>query len=307
MIRRPPRSTLSSSSAASDVYKRQVLMGAGIGSTFIGLLFVFKVTKYGLLLVSAGFIYQLFNKKEPKAEEGADQEALTDAWKARLHYSDCVFGLGLVFYGSEVMSSAFVFLRSDPAVLHFFASLDNGLLALVVGVVFTSIVQSSGASLGIFLSLANEGLLTPRAGIALTLGANVGTCLTAVLAAMGEGAGPMQVAVALIFVRTVAAVLFSLEPALLQSLVAPVCRMPTPAGVASCEIAAAHTAFNVLLALVVVPFADSYARLVKRLVQKFGYTSKDEMLRSSSTDVLEILVGGEDDSGEDSHEAKRKE
>ena len=92
--------------------------------------------------------------------------------------------------------------------------------------------------------------------------------MTAVLAAAGEGVGAMQVATALILVRTVAAFLFALEPAMLQLIVSPVCGGGSPSAVASCEIAASHTAFNLLLALIVVPFADQYARLVKAVVSK---------------------------------------
>jgi len=268
-----------------------VLMGAGIGSTFIGLLFVFKVTKYGLVLVTAGFGYQMIKKKEPRASAGEDQAIVTAAWQIRKQYAECVLGLGLVFYGSEVMGGAFVFMRSEPAVLEMFKNLDNSLVALVVGIVFTSIVQSSGASLGIYLSLAQEGLLSSRAGIALTLGANVGTCLTAVVAAAGEGVGAMQVATALILVRTVAAALFAIQPALLQLLVSPVCHQDTAAAQASCEIAASHTAFNLLLALLVVPFSDQYARLVKIVVRKLRRGQAE--IDGAITEAMNEIVGSE--------------
>lgn len=71
----------------------------------------------------------------------------------------------------------------------------------------TGLVQSSGAALGIFLNLAQQGLLSVPAGISMTLGANVGTCLTAVLAALGQGEGPMRVAMALTLARAVGAAL----------------------------------------------------------------------------------------------------
>lgn len=122
----------------------------------------------------------------------------------------------------------------------------------------------------------------------------------------------MQVAVALILVRTVAALVFSVEPLMLQALVAPLCKLPDPAGVVSCEIAASHTVFNLIITVVVVPFSDSYAKLVKRLVVKLGYErpvfEEDALGMSlpSGSEVMEILVG-DDNESEDSHDAKRKE
>eukprot|EP00658_Telonema_sp_P-2_P059541 TRINITY_DN4855_c0_g1_i2.p1 TRINITY_DN4855_c0_g1~~TRINITY_DN4855_c0_g1_i2.p1 ORF type:complete len:187 (-),score=29.36 TRINITY_DN4855_c0_g1_i2:91-651(-) len=168
----------------------------------------------------------------------------------------------------------------------------NGLYALFAGTLFTGIVQSSGASLAIYLSLAKDNLLTTRAGIGLTLGANVGTCLTAVLAALGEGPGPMQVAMSMVLVRSVAAFCFALDPMILKMLVTSLGMCTRPAVVGphrdepwqdgECVIAASHTAFNVIIAIMVVPFSGPYARLVKRVVGMMGY--RDNKLLGSKAE-----------------------
>merc|ERR1711920_171452 len=78
---------------------------------------------------------------------------------------------------------------------------ESSILGFLIGIVFTAIVQSSGAALGVCLTLAQKGAITARTGIALVLGANVGTCVTAVLAALWQGVGALRVAMALLLAR----------------------------------------------------------------------------------------------------------
>jgi len=206
-------------------------------------------------------------------------------------------GLGLIFHGSELMggtyprtnpchplslgfilalmmlftAGAFGFLKTNQNFLDFLAKLSNTYVGCFTGLALTGLVQSSGAALGIFLNLAQQGLLKSHTGIAMTLGANVGTCLTALLAAIGQGEGPMRVAVALTLARAVGALLccFWIVPleyfSMLTCRLDPTAKIISPDDTASI-IAASHTIFNIALCAAVVPFSEQYARFVKKMV-----------------------------------------
>ncbi len=146
-----------------------VIMGANIGTTITAQIVAFKVTKLALAFVAGGFFMLFFSQQEKLK-----------------HYGGILLGLGLVFFGMNVMSEAMHPLRSFQPFLDLMTSMENPLLGIFVGAVFTALVQSSSASIGIVIVMASQGFVTLPAGIALALGADVGTCVTALLASMGK-------------------------------------------------------------------------------------------------------------------------
>ncbi|MGB5742866.1 MAG: Na/Pi cotransporter family protein, partial [Sedimenticolaceae bacterium] len=146
-----------------------VIMGANIGSTFTAQIIAFNVTQYALIMVAIGF-YLLFTAKQEKNR----------------YYGAMIMGLGLVFYGMGVMGEAMQPLRSYEPFIELMQKMENPLLGILVGAVFTGLVQSSAATTGIAIVMATEGLISLPAGIALAFGANIGTCVTAILAAIGK-------------------------------------------------------------------------------------------------------------------------
>ena len=146
-----------------------VIMGANIGSTMTAQIVAFNVTKYALLPVAIGFGMMFMGKSDKVKYSGS-----------------MLFGLGLLFGGMGVMSDAMYPLRTYEPFLDLMAKMANPLLGVLVGAVFTALVQSSAATTGIAIVMASEGLMTLPAGIALALGANIGTCATAVLASIGK-------------------------------------------------------------------------------------------------------------------------
>lgn len=295
-----------------------VLLGAGIGSTVISLLVALKVTKYGLLFIAVAYFYGKFLKRgSANSSTGrTDDEVEVEIQNnTKLDALDCVFGLGLIFFGSQIMGDTFGFLRTNQHFVSFLGHLQSPFLGLCTGFVLTVLVNSSGAAIGILLSLSEHGLLDSRAGIAMVLGANVGTCLTACLAGFSQGRGPLEVAVALVLVRTVGALFFTVAIDGLQTLVHSACGISIDADIAllaaepghvkpssvkdlnvSCQIAASHTIFNVIIALAVLPFVKWYATAVKIIVSmilrdgakntlRIGQNKHDAMLAN-----LEITV-----------------
>ncbi|MFC1791887.1 Na/Pi cotransporter family protein, partial [Gemmatimonadota bacterium] len=146
-----------------------VIMGANIGTTVTAQIVAFKVTKYALAMIAAGFLTELLGKN-PRVR----------------HWGVAVMGLGLLFYGMDLMSTAALPLRAYPPFIEMMQELRSPWAGILVGFGFTAIVQSSSATTGIVIVLATQGLISLEAGIALVFGANVGTCVTATLSAIGK-------------------------------------------------------------------------------------------------------------------------
>ena len=133
-----------------------VIMGANIGSTVTAQILAFNLSAYALLPVAVGFFMLFAGKRD-----------------ALRHWGMMLMGLGLVFYGMGIMSDAMKPLRFHPPFLRALAGMEQPLYGILAGAVFTGLVQSSAATVGIAITLASEGLLTLPAGIALALGANL--------------------------------------------------------------------------------------------------------------------------------------
>jgi phosphate:Na+ symporter len=233
-----------------------VIMGANIGSTFTAQIVAFNVTHYALIMVAFGF-FMLFTGKVERTR----------------HYGSMVMGLGLVFYGMGVMGDAMLPLRSYQPFLDLVTSMGNPLLGILVGAVFTGLVQSSAATTGIAIVMASSGLITLPAGIALAFGSNIGTCVTAVLAALGKPVEAVRAAVVHVIFNIAGVVLwFLFIPQLADFIVAISPSTPELSGKARMaadvprQIANVHTVFNVANTLLFISFATLFARLAEKLV-----------------------------------------
>lgn len=220
-----------------------VILGANIGTTVTAQIIAFKVTTYALLAVAVGFGVSFFSKRE-----------------VRQNWGTVLLGLGLVFFGMSLMGDAMEPLRSSQTFIDAMARLESPLLGIAVAAAFTGLVQSSSATTGVVIVLAQQGLISLETGIALVLGANIGTSITAQLASIGK---PREA------VRAAAAhSLFNIGGALIWL---PV--IGTLAGVVedfgggtARQVANAHTIFNAANALLAIGITVPFARLVERLV-----------------------------------------
>ncbi|MFK5891910.1 MAG: Na/Pi cotransporter family protein [Pseudomonadota bacterium] len=138
-----------------------VIMGANIGSTVTAQLLAFDLAAYSLAPVAIGF-FMLFSAKRDKIK----------------YYGMMIMGIGLVFYGMGLMADSMTPLRSYEPFLNILENMERPLAGIIAGALFTAIVQSSAATVGIAIAMASEGLLSLPAGIALALGANIGTAVT---------------------------------------------------------------------------------------------------------------------------------
>jgi len=184
-----------------------------------------------------------------------------------------IMGLGLVFFGMSLMSDATYELRAYPPFIDAMESMDNYFLAIIVSAAITGILQSSSATTGIVIVLAGQGCISMEAGIALVMGANIGTCVTAVLAAIGKPAAARQtvavhvlfnvigVLIWLPFIPQLADLVRAISPSYVELVGTARLAAETPR-----QIANAHTAFNIINTLLFIWFTGPLAKLVQRLV-----------------------------------------
>jgi phosphate:Na+ symporter len=189
------------------------------------------------------------------------------------HYGSMVMGLGLIFYGMGVMGEAMGPMRTYEPFLDLMVKMENPLLGIVVGAVFTGVVQSSAATTGIAIVMATEGLISLPAGIALSFGANIGTCVTAMLAAIGKPVEAIRAAVVHISFNIAGVVLwFMFIPQLAEfvAYISPASADLTGKAKMAAEvprqIANAHTVFNVANTLIFIWFTPLFAKVAQLLV-----------------------------------------
>ena len=233
-----------------------VILGADIGTTITAQIIAFKVTKYALAFVAAGFAALFFAKTERFRLQGG-----------------LVMGLGLVFFGMAVMGEAMEPLRSYEPFLDLMGNMENPLLGIVVAATFTALVQSSSATIGIIIVMAGQGLVSLPAGIALLLGANIGTTITAVIASIGRPREAIRSAVAHVLFKVVGVIIWVFvidQLASLSTWLSPgapgLTGIDRVAAETPRQIANAHTILNVINTLLFLPFAAQFARLIERIV-----------------------------------------
>ena len=221
-----------------------VIMGANIGTTITAHLIAFDVAQFSLVLVAVGFGLLFFSKNEKVRQTG-----------------NTIMGLGMIFFGMELMSLAMEPLTGYEPVVTAMRRLDSVLPAIIFGAAFTALVQSSSATTGLVIVLANDGLISLETGIALTLGANIGTSVTAVVGSIGQSREAQQAAAVHVLFNTVGALLWI--P--LIGPLAEICRQIAPNDIGR-QIAWATTIFNVGNTFVFIWFTKPLAKLVRRLI-----------------------------------------
>ncbi len=223
-----------------------VILGSNIGSTVTAQIVAFKVTDYALALIAVGAIMALFSKKGSTKNIGF-----------------VILGFGLLFYGMKVMSDTMKPLRSNDAFIRILASFENPLMGILAGAAFTALIQSSSATTGIVITLASLPVLpgqppaiTLEAGIPLIFGANIGTCVTALLAGLNASREAKRVAIAHVTFNVAGVALFCFWiPTFADWISNTSDNIPR-------QIANAHTIFNIIATVVFIPFTPLIARLI---------------------------------------------
>ncbi|MEH0021834.1 MAG: Na/Pi cotransporter family protein [Desulfobacter sp.] len=246
-----------------------VILGADIGTTVTAQMIAFKLTDYALLMLAAGFLVKTLAKTEKIQSVG-----------------DIVLGFGILFFGMKLMSDVMTPLRTYPPFIALMQDMEHPLAGLAAGAVFTALVQSSSATTGVLIVLAQENLITLEAGIPIIFGANIGTCVTAILAGINATREARRVALAHVLFKLAGVGLFIFWVPWFAEMVQ---RFGTLFGTGTARnLANAHTLLNVSLGLVFLPFTPLFARLIYRLYpDRETETQRDMQTKYIDDAVLE--------------------
>lgn len=254
-----------------------IIMGSNIGTTITAQIVAFKVTEAALLLVAIGF-FMLFASKREKIQQ----------------YGYMIMGLGMIFFGMKVMSDAMKPLRTFQPFLDMMTQMDKAILGILLGAIFTALIQSSSATTGVVIVLAMQGLISLKAGIALSFGANIGTCVTAFLASIGKPREAVRVSLVHVMFNVAGVLIFLPLIGVLENIVVSI----SPKAVAGLsvtealastvprQVANAHTIFNLTCALVFLPFVTYVAKIVYRVVPDKPIEEIEELQPKYLSDLL---------------------
>lgn len=222
-----------------------VIFGANIGTTITSQLVAFKLTVYAPIFLALGFLISIFGR----------------------HYKflgKAIFYFGLVFFALHLVGQAVDPIKSDPAVMDFFVNLKSPLIGIVVGFVFTILVQSSSVTSGTAVLLGIQGLIGPATAIPIILGANVGTTTTTMLASVGMEPAARRSAFAHMFFNVVGLlIVLPLLPFLLELLA-------WIGGGIGQQIANGHIIFNVGATIIFLIFLKPFAAVIRWLIPSNG-------------------------------------
>lgn len=223
-----------------------VIMGANIGTTITGQLIALDIGLLAPIIAFIGVVLVVFFKKKKINCIG-----------------EIIGGLGILFIGMGLMSDAMIPLRDSPVFIKMMTSFANPLYGILAGALFTGLIQSSSASIGILQALAASGVIGLGNAVYVLFGQNIGTCITAILASIGTNKNARRATI-MHFLFNVIGVLIFVPLCMFTPLtrwIASWTPNSTPA-----QIANMHTVFNITTTLLLLPFGMYLAKLATKLL-----------------------------------------
>ena len=217
-----------------------IIMGANIGTTITGQLIALDVGAIAPLIAFIGVALVMFAKNQ------------------RVQYiGEIVAGLGILFVGMNMMSSAMIPFRDYPPFINLMTRFSNPLVGIVAGMIFTAIIQSSSASVGILQALALSGVISFHDAAFVLFGQNIGTCITAILASIGTERSAKRTTIIHLSFNIIGTILFTVV-----CLIFPVTDVVVKFSGTSItrQIANMHTLFNITTSVLLIPFGNYLAR-----------------------------------------------
>ncbi len=227
-----------------------IIMGANIGTTITGQLIALDVGAFAPIIAFIGVAMIVFLKSE------------------KLHHMGSILaGLGVLFIGMDMMSAAMKPLANSEDFVSLLTKFENPVLGILAGTIFTALIQSSSASVGILQALANSGVIGLSSAAFVLFGQNIGTCVTALLASIGTNRNARRTTVIHISFNVIGTVIFTVL-CLMTPLIAFMEGL-TPTN-PSAQIANLHTTFNVVTSLLLIPFGGLLTLLAEKLLPDKG-------------------------------------
>lgn len=234
-----------------------IIMGANIGTTITGQLIALDVSAIAPLLAFLGVALVVFVKKQKIH-----------------HYGLILAGLGILFVGMDMMSTSMMPLRDSEAFVALMTKFSNPVLGILAGAIFTAIIQSSSASVGILQALATSGLIGLGNAVYVLFGQNIGTCITAILAAIGTNRNAKRTTIIHLMFNIIGTIIFTTVCILTP--LTNVIEGLTPGNPAA-QIANMHTLFNIVTTLLLLPFGTYLAKLATKILPEKKDENSDVM------------------------------
>lgn len=250
-----------------------VIMGANVGKTTTGLLIALDVGALAPVVAFIGVFMMVFLKK-PNLQ----------------HIGQLMAGLGILFIGMDMMSAAMEPLREVPAFINMMATLSNPILGILFGALFTALIQSSAASLGILQTLAAAGVVGLSGSVYILFGLNIGTCITAVLASFGSSREAQRTTCIHVLFNVIGTVIFTVAVTLFPLTQWIESTVPSPMA----QLAAMHVIFNLATTLLLIPFGGALARLATRILPDSPQDAEEREDGMRLAYLTPVTAGGKD-------------
>lgn len=249
-----------------------IIMGANIGTTITGQLIALDIGAIAPLFAFIGVAMIVFLKKEKLH-----------------HFGKIIAGLGILFIGMDMMSAAMMPLRESEAFISLMTQFSNPVLGILAGAIFTAIIQSSSASVGILQALASSGVIGLPQAVYVLFGQNIGTCITAVLAAIGTGRNAKRTTIIHLSFNIIGTIVFTII-----CMVTPfVSLMEGLTPNVSAQIANTHTIFNITTTLLLLPFGTQLAKMATKILPDRAEEKEDTMHLEYIQPMIPIETRGE--------------
>ena len=227
-----------------------IIMGANIGTTVTGLivsLSAFDISLYASLLAFIGVMMMFFKNQKVKNIGGI------------------LCGLGLLFVGLDLMSNAFGNDQIKDFFAGVFAQIDFPLLLILMGIVFTALVQSSSAATGLIIIMVGKGAISVSNALFIVLGSNIGTCITAILASIGTTTNAKRTAFIHFLFNLIGTILFTI---ILWTLNEPIVNfLESIFSNTQMQIAWFHVIFNLTTTIILIPFINQLVKLATLVIK----------------------------------------
>lgn len=224
-----------------------VIMGANIGTTITAQLIALKLSTIAPVILFVGMIMAVFIQRRLISRLG-----------------QIILGFGVLFVGLTLMGDAMAPLKDDAGFQNLLVNFQNPIIGVLVGALFTAVIQSSSASVGILQTLAGIGLIGLDSAVYVILGQNIGTCVTAILASIGKNTNSKRTAGIHLMFNIIGTIVFLILLSVIPDIVKWV-QSISPENV-KWQIANFHTVFNVTMTVLLLPFAKPMVALVKRII-----------------------------------------
>ena len=244
-----------------------IIMGANIGTTITGQLIALDVGALAPLIAFIGVALVVFSKNEKVQFVG-----------------EIIAGLGILFVGMNMMGDSMIPLREYPPFINLMTRFSNPLIGIIAGMIFTAVIQSSSASVGILQALALSGVISFHDAAFVLFGQNIGTCITALLSSIGTSRNARRTAMVHLYFNIIGTVLFLV---LFYGINAFVHFPFLETSANAAGIAIVHSGFNIFATLILFPFADGLVKLAKLTIPDGPEEKADEAVQMLDTRFLD--------------------